>query len=95
MGRGGLKMKPIFILCDIPRLTVDARTTIVNPPVNIMLCTTLHCSNKQVYSSDGEKGLSIDYPSITFKTFGTDIVWTYKNSEDRNKQFESILTNFS
>lgn len=75
-------MSVFFIKCSIDSIVYLRGETVVNRPVNLVLCKSIQKRNYAWYPDN--KGL----PAIEF--LGCDVTWVYEDVESRDKEFEEI-----
>lgn len=75
-----------FVVSEIAEITYLWGEKIKNRPVNIGLCTSITKSRENWYPDNVGK------PSMIFK--GCNAQWVFDNEQDRDKEYERILSLF-
>lgn len=73
----------IFAECSVPNVTYLRGAVLVNRPVNLLLCKSLHTSTYHWYPDNSGR------PSIVFT--GTDVEWVFDNVKQRDAEYRRLL----
>lgn len=82
-------MKPFFIKSSVGELNYLRGDLVINKPVNLSLCQTVHKDRLRWYPDN--TGL----PTINFKMMSEDrdVMWAYKTEQERDSDYEIIVNN--
>jgi hypothetical protein len=74
---------PTFIECTVPSIIYLRGEVVVNDPVNLDLCKSLHKKNFAWYPDNKGK------PAIKFE--GCDVEWVYESESQREEDWKRII----